>query len=162
MNLPDGIIIVSVFQLGSASSCCTRVKIKGMGQGKHRKIGGTGGGSVGRTVAIRHQRSVVRIQSLAIFCSFIHCQLYSKDENKGKRGREWPRMGHEDSPHIKHRNFLQKNPDIAEKFVPICCCSYLTCCSSYVVPICTYTYIACALADPTFRQSFYVYLRRSS
>ena len=37
----------------------------------------------------RHQRSVVRIQSLPKFYSCIYYQLYWKDENKEKRGRPW-------------------------------------------------------------------------
>ena len=38
---------------------------------------------------IRHQRSVVRIQSLAKFYKFIGYQMHWKDKNKEKRGRKW-------------------------------------------------------------------------
>ena len=48
--------------------------------------------SVGKAAASK-QRSAVRIQSLANFLKehlFTYCQLYWKDENKRKRGLDWP------------------------------------------------------------------------
>ena len=39
----------------------------------------------------QHQRSAVQIQSSAKFTlNIVYCQLFWKDENKEKRGREWP------------------------------------------------------------------------
>ena len=51
----------------------------------------SGGGSVGKAVASENQRSAVRLPTSPKFLlNNDYCQLYWKDENKEKRGREWP------------------------------------------------------------------------
>ena len=47
---------------------------------------GSGCGSVGRAVASDSSSNPV----IAKFILNIYCQLYRKDENKRKRGRDWP------------------------------------------------------------------------
>ena len=53
---------------------------------------GSGCGSVGRAVAsyTRGLRFKSSHRQKIIYWTFIYCQLYWKDENKEKRGREWP------------------------------------------------------------------------
>ena len=55
----------------------------------HQK-NGSGGGSVGRAVVSDSRGPRFESSHQQKIILNIYCQLYSKDENKEKRGREWP------------------------------------------------------------------------